>query len=48
MPDFSEAYRRSVLPTSSNRAGGLDQQGATDILGAISSADLEAISDPDP
>ncbi len=47
-PDSSDACRRSVLPTSSNSSGGPDQQGATDMIGAISSADLEAISDPDP
>jgi hypothetical protein len=47
-PDSSDALRRSVLPTSSASLVGLDHGSETRFGRAISSADLEAISTPDP
>ena len=45
---FPEVLRRSVLPTSSDSLGGLDHEPPIGPERAISSADLETISDPDP
>jgi len=47
-PDFPDALRRSVLPTSSDSLIGLDHRSELGLEKAISSADLEAISTPDP